>query len=145
MRTTLAYEETGCLDFARALQHIPPHRAGYLADWPLRQMAGFTCVLRADKRVGYAVTADGTLTMLFNLAEPGAGMVAVLDAIDRCGAWQLTCFDGYLPAYYRRFGFVEVRREAFDPKLAPSCWREEDGTPDVVFMERPRVLCEVVL
>lgn len=140
MRTTLAYTETGCLDFARALHRVPLRRAGYLEDWPLRVMAGFTCVLREDKRVGYAVTQDGELTMLFNLAEPGAGMVAVLDAIDRHGAWKLNCFDGYLPAYYRRFGFVEVRRVPWNPKLAPTYWNPEDGTPDVIYMERPVVV-----
>lgn len=41
------------------------------------------------------------------------------------GARRLDCFDGFLPAYYAKHGWREVRRE--------SNWTE--GGPDVVYME----------
>lgn len=41
------------------------------------------------------------------------------------GARKLDCFDGFLPAYYAKHGWREVRRE--------SNWTE--GGPDVVYME----------
>jgi hypothetical protein len=47
----------------------------------------------------------------------------VQSAIER-GASKLDCFDGFLPAYYERFGFVETERV---PNWTP-------GEPDVVFM-----------
>ncbi|MGW4158714.1 hypothetical protein [Streptomyces sp. NPDC004788] len=43
------------------------------------------------------------------------------------GAHLLDCFDGFLPTYYRGFGFVETERI---PNWTP-------GQPDVVFMALP--------
>ena len=48
----------------------------------------------------------------------------VEDAIELDGVQYLDCFDGFLPSYYEKFGFVEYKREAN--------WTE--GGPDVVYM-----------
>lgn len=77
----------------------------------------------ADLRTGFGVDADGTLIGLFSLVK-GRGEVMVNAAIEN-GARKLDCFDGFLPEYYRRFGFVETERVAN--------WTP--GEPDVVFME----------
>lgn len=81
------------------------------------------CVLATDGLSGYAVRGDGELLGVFSLVR-GRGTKLVQDAVFR-GATHLDCFDGYLPAFYARAGFVEVRRE---PNWAP-------GGPDIIWME----------
>jgi hypothetical protein len=45
------------------------------------------------------------------------------------------CFAGYLPRYYRQFGFEEVGRLPFNRDYAPPDWNyEKYGEPDVVFI-----------
>ncbi|MFE9254052.1 hypothetical protein [Streptomyces sp. NPDC006879] len=78
--------------------------------------------LTADAESGFGVTPDGTLIGLFSLPK-GRGTALVQAAISR-GAYLLDCFDGFLPTYYRTFGFVETERVAN--------WTP--GEPDVVFM-----------
>ena len=77
--------------------------------------------LSATGLTGYGITPEGTLIGLFSLEK--RGRVAVEEAIEN-GVTNLDCFDGFLPAYYSRFGFVETRRVAN--------WTP--GAPDVVFM-----------
>ncbi|MGW7434707.1 hypothetical protein [Streptomyces sp. NPDC054849] len=81
--------------------------------------------LTADNQAGFGVTPDGTLIGLFSLIK-GRGHTLVQVAIDK-GAYLLDCFDGFLPTYYRGFGFVETERV---PNWTP-------GEPDVVFMALP--------
>lgn len=81
--------------------------------------------LTADSQAGFGVTSDGTLIGLFSLVK-GRGVSLVRAAIAH-GAHLLDCFDGFLPTYYRGFGFVETERI---PNWTP-------GQPDVVFMALP--------
>jgi len=80
--------------------------------------------LSLDGKSGYGVTMNGELVGLFSLV-PGRGKDMVQEAIDMDGARRLDCFDGFLPEYYKQFGFVEYMREAN--------WTP--GGPDVVYME----------
>ena len=73
---------------------------------------------------GYAVQVNAEFKIeLCNLWGPGYGSRLVGDALHN-GAEVLDCFDGFLPEFYARHGFVEVTRE---PNWTP-------GGPDVVFM-----------
>jgi hypothetical protein len=74
--------------------------------------------------MGFALSANGELTSVFS-AIKGKGDILMKEAIKR-GASHLDCFDGYLPKFYNRHGFVETGREAN--------WTA--GEPDVIFMER---------
>ncbi|AXQ61131.1 acetyltransferase [Streptomyces phage Hank144] len=82
-----------------------------------------TYYLTDDFQSGFGVAQDGTLVGLFSLIK-GRGEDLVWDAILHHGATKLDCFDGFLPDYYKRFGFVETERV---PNWTP-------GEPDVVFM-----------
>lgn len=75
-----------------------------------------------DGMSGYVVRSDGELVYVFSRV-PGRGAAMIERAIAD-GATYLDCFDGYLPTFYARHGFVETRREAN--------WTP--GEPDVVFM-----------
>lgn len=80
--------------------------------------------LLAGGKAGFVVSKEGDLQQVFNNSDVrgiGAGMVR--HAIAH-GAKTLDCFDGFLPGYYARFGFVESHREA---NWIP-------GGPDVVYM-----------
>ena len=73
---------------------------------------------------GYAVQVNADFRIeLCNLWGPGYGSRLVSDALDN-GAEVLDCFDGFLPEFYARHGFVETSRE---PNWTP-------GAPDVVYM-----------
>jgi hypothetical protein len=82
-----------------------------------------TTFLNQDKNSGYALK-DGELVSVFAVTK-GAGDDIVRSAISN-GATSLDCFDGYLPKFYARHGFKEVKRE-------PN-WTA--GGPDVVYMRR---------
>lgn len=81
---------------------------------------------------GFAVRKDGELVFVHSIAR-GLG-AALIEVAVRAGADHLDCFDGYLPEFYARHGFVETSRE-------PN-WT--DGEPDVVFMAREDVAAERV-
>jgi hypothetical protein len=83
---------------------------------------GVTYYLSTSWLSGFGVTDSGELIGVFSLVK-GFGPLLVDDAI-RAGAYRLDCFDGFLPAYYARFGFAETSREAN--------WTP--GGPDVVYM-----------
>ena len=72
--------------------------------------------------VGYAVSENGKLTSVFSSIK-GQGTNIMQSAIKN-GARHLDCFDGFLPTFYSKFGFKEVRRE--------KNWTA--GQPDVVYM-----------
>ena len=74
--------------------------------------------------MGYAVSENGELTSVFSSIK-GKGDTIMQDAIQN-GAKHLDCFDGYLPSFYQRHGFKEVRRELN--------WTT--GQPDIIYMER---------
>jgi hypothetical protein len=77
----------------------------------------------ADLKSGFGVDAEGTLIGVFSLVK-GRGEELIWDAVLHQGATKLDCFDGFLPDYYKRFGFTETER-------VPN-WMA--GEPDVVFM-----------
>jgi len=79
--------------------------------------------LSGDCKSGYGVTRQGELIGVFSLVK-GRGEKLVSEAILLDGASKLSCFDGFLPGFYKQFGFVEWMRE-------PN-WTE--GGPDVVYM-----------
>lgn len=73
---------------------------------------------------GYALQLnDDMLVEVRHLWGPGYGSALAESAVEN-GAQVLDCFDGFLPAFYERFGFREYRRDAN--------WTP--GGPDVVFM-----------
>jgi hypothetical protein len=80
--------------------------------------------LSFDLLSGYMVDNTGELTGVFSTRK-GRGKQIINDAIVN-GACHLDCFDGFLPSFYKQFGFKEVNRVAN--------WTA--GEPDVVFMER---------
>jgi superkiller protein 3 len=60
----------------------------------------------------------------------------VLKEAIKQGGNKVKCFDGFLPSYYKQFGFKEVRRVKWDDQFAPENWNyDKDGRPDVVYME----------
>jgi len=90
---------------------------------PEEMPRGARYYLSADFQSGFGVAKDGTLIGLFSTVK-GRGEDLVWMAILFAGAYKLDCFDGFLPEYYKRFGFVETERV---PNWTP-------GEPDVVFM-----------
>lgn len=134
----MTFTETGCLRFVWAL-NAHARRQHFLTQHSLVEFNARRCYLRDDERAGFCISEDGELSCLF--APQGEGSYALAIAINECGARKLDCFDdGRLPSFYARFGFREVRRERFDPKLAPPGWKRAqlaEYQPDVVWMVRP--------
>lgn len=92
--------------------------------------------LSEDKKTGYALTDNHELVNLFNAGLADAGKTAIVHAIKN-GARCLNCFDGFLPKYYREFGFDVVRRVKWNNEYAPSDWDYATyGRPDIIYMER---------
>lgn len=81
-----------------------------------------SCFLSDDSKSGFMISHNGELTSVFSLIK-GRGKQLVKQAIKK-GACHLDCFDGFLPTFYKSFGFIEVNREAN--------WTA--GEPDVVYM-----------
>lgn len=112
-------EYTAALDWARHSSE----RIAEATSAPHEMPRGARYYLTADFRSGFGVASDGTLIGLFSLVK-GRGTDMVWDAVLHKGATKLDCFDGFLPDYYKQFGFVETERVAN--------WTP--GEPDVVFM-----------
>lgn len=90
--------------------------------------------------VGYALKKSDSgefdeLVSVFN-NEPGVkhiGPDLVQNAIDK-GACILDHFDGYLTNLYEKMGFVEVKRENYNPIYDPKGhFRKLYGEPDVIY------------
>ena len=89
--------------------------------------------MSADGKVGVAVDKDGDIQNVFNNKGPrGAGAYAVAEAIKQ-GGRMLDAYSGYLPEFYRQFGFEETGRMAFNPEFAHDPELSKNK-PDVVFM-----------
>lgn len=80
--------------------------------------------LANDGSSGFGVAEDGELIGVFSTRKGRGDWL--LDLAVELGASHLDCFDGYLPTFYERHGFHEVRRE-------PN-W--DAHGPDVVYMAR---------
>lgn len=109
-------------------------RSAYLSPLTPDEFAIGDSYLSADGKCGYRIV-NGDLQSVFNCSDvKGAGTAAVLDAIGN-GARTLDCFDGFLPGYYRQFGFIEVSRDSWADEYAPADWDySANGRPDVVYM-----------
>lgn len=106
--------------------------------YSVEEYADMKTFLSPDGKTGFAVKSDGDLVSVFNVGEKGAGESAVVAGIGE-GATKLDAFDesGFLPDKYKKFGFAETGRDAWNPELAPEGWK--GGEPDVVYMERAAV------
>lgn len=110
------------LDDAQQTSELVAENTTLALDMPEHKV---TYWLTLDGKSGYGVTYSGELVGVFSLVA-GRGNALVAHAV-RHGAYQLDCFDGYLPTLYGRHGFTETKREAN--------WDGEEF-PDVVFMQR---------
>ncbi len=111
-------------------------RAGFLTPYNHKELKDMKVFLSHDKKTGYAITPEKELVNLFNNGgPPGSGKIAVHHAISE-GADNLSCFDDFLPDYYKKFGFKETDRMKWDDQYAPPGWNyEKMGRPDVVIMK----------
>jgi hypothetical protein len=112
-------EYTAALDWAR----VGSERIAEATSEPHEMPRGARYYLTADFQSGFGVAQDGTFIGLFSTVK-GRGTDLVWDAVNHKGASKLDCFDGFLPEYYKQFGFQETERVAN--------WTP--GEPDVVFM-----------
>jgi hypothetical protein len=112
-------EYTAALDWART----GSERIAAATSEPKEMPRGARYYLTNDFQSGFGVAKDGTLIGLFSTVK-GRGEDLMWDAVTHKGASKLDCFDGFLPEYYKRFGFIETERVAN--------WTP--GEPDVVFM-----------
>ncbi len=107
-------------------------RPGFLSPLSSADIADHQLFISPDRTYGVAVDPNGDVQNVFNNGGPkGSGAKAVVAAIEN-GGRTLDAYDGFLPEFYRQFGFVETGRMSFNPDFAPDGWT--GGTPDVVFM-----------
>jgi hypothetical protein len=106
-----------------AFKQSRPHLTSNVGEVP--DNGKYRLVVVDDIISGYVVTWKGELRCVFSCGK-GQGDALIRNAIAN-GAKYLDCFDGYLPEFYKRHGFVETGRE-------PN-WT--DGEPDVVYMGIP--------
>jgi len=92
--------------------------------------------LSKDGKSGCLVDENGDLGNVFNNGKTsGAGMDAVLAAIEQGGAQTLDCYDDFLPWKYAQLGFVATAKVKWSDEYAPPNWNyAEKGRPDVVIM-----------
>lgn len=82
-----------------------------LSDYEISDYENFTVYLNEAQNAGFAIKPDGDLINLFNNSGiSGYGKILVNKAIE-LGAKKLDCFEGFLPDYYRKFGFITYKRE----------------------------------
>ncbi len=97
-----------------------------------REMGVRTYVSKGGKS-GYAIKKDGDIISVFS--SEGKGKLMIADAVKR-GGNKLDCFDGFLPAFYGKFGFRETGRYKWDDQYKPQGWNTaKHDNPDVVLME----------
>jgi len=125
------------VEAVRRFKHEYPARAVYLSEIDSGAVQRHHRLLASNGVGGVSISPDGRLEYLFThgSAVSGLGRALVEEAIDR-GAVALDCYEGFLPEYYRQFGFQETDRVTFDPAKAPESWNpDQHGYPDVVFMQ----------
>jgi hypothetical protein len=110
-------------------------RPTFLSHYREGELTDKQLFLSRDGKTGYLLDSQGDLQNVFNNGgAPGAGTRAVVDAIEH-GATTLDCFDGFLPKFYAKMGFVATGRMAFNDDYKPEGWDvATQGRPDVVFM-----------
>ena len=113
-------------------------RPQFLTPYTEQQLSGMKLFKVNNADAGYALKDDGDLVNVFNNSSiSGLGKKIINDAISN-GASKLDCYDDFLPRYYNKFGFKEVRREPWNDKYKPAQWLDKDGKPDVIYMELER-------
>lgn len=97
---------------------------------------GSKVFMTKNKKAGFVIDKNGDIQKVFNNSGvKGVGKELMIEAIAR-GGRTLDCFDQFLPGYYRKYGFITVGRDKFNPKYASPYWDlDEHGTPDVVYMK----------
>ncbi len=110
-------------------------RLAYLWQKPSRELTNYDLNIARNGHVGYAMDQSKDLKNVFNNSNfRGGGQAVVLDAIKN-GATTLDCYDGFLPNFYNKFGFVVAGRVPFNNEFAPTNWDYgKNGRPDLVFM-----------
>lgn len=110
-------------------------RTENLAPKELAEYGAANVFLAEDGAMGFMVK-EGDLQNVFNNSGiRGAGREMLLSAVEQHGARTLDCYDGFLPEYYSKAGFVEVARLKFVDEYAPPGWDFDAlGRPDVVIM-----------
>ena len=115
-------------------------RATFLSQNSPHDLTNHQLYVGHSSDTGYAIDQNKDLQNVFSNANidftkgKGLGREALIDA-SKNGATTLDCFDGFLPKYYKKFGFVVTSRLPFDDEYAPPNWNYKDyGRPDVVFM-----------
>lgn len=94
-----------------------------------------TVFLSWDKMAGVSIWPDGNIGALFhnkNSSIRPARPELLLTAL-AYGGRKLDCFNGTLAKFYGDAGFIPVVRVAFDHNFAPDGWRDDWGTPDIIF------------
>jgi hypothetical protein len=109
-------------------------RINFLSPLKPQDLSQHTLIMNKEKTVGVAVDKQGDLQNLFNNGGPKGACADMVVAAIGHGAKTLDCYDGFLPDYYRNFGFRETGRMIFNPAFAHDWDIAKHGSPDVVFM-----------
>jgi hypothetical protein len=110
-------------------------RAGFLSELKPEDIKSHKLFTNHEGTVGAAVSPEGDIQNIFNNGGPkGHAAHAIGHAIEQHGGKTLDAYDGFLPDYYRQFGFHETGRMKFNPAFAHNWDTAKQGTPDVVFM-----------
>lgn len=123
--TTIVHEPSHHVEFHNALSQAARGSDNIKSSvhiYKPEEYAKMRTFLAPDKKSGFAIKSDGDIVSVFS-TEKGRGDGIVPQAI-KAGGKKLNAFDGYLPKFYARHGFREIRREK---NWAP-------GQPDVVYM-----------
>ena len=106
-----------------------------LAPKTMEEYEGSRVFMIDTEDAGFLVK-NGDLQNVFNNSGiKGLGTESLKLAIEQYGARTLDCFDGFLPLYYSKAGFVEVARVPFVDDFAPPAWNYfKLGRPDIVIM-----------
>jgi len=132
------YEQVTASEFKSTLNQMPSNLSAFLSEYTAREYTdiGATCYLSQDKQSGYAIKPDGELISVFSLPGSRQGVAAVKSAVEN-GATKLDCLGEFLVTLYRKFGFVEYARDAWNDQYAPKNWDYgKFGKPDIIYMQR---------
>ena len=91
-------------------------RPGFLSALAPADLSDHKLWMNEEGTVGVAVDPEGDVQNVFNNGgTKGAAAHAVVHAIEQ-GGKTLDAYDGFLPEYYRQFGFQETGRMKFNPR-----------------------------
>lgn len=104
--------------------------------YSLDDYANMRLFLAPDGLSGFALKGEDIVSVFSHPDAKGQGRLRkIIDTAVANGGRTLDAFDGRLVQMYAELGFKEVRREPWDESQKPEGWKDEWGTPDVVFME----------